>query len=280
MIANLLQPYWSFLLDKLGIAGVFVGLVGLALGAAIAIALVLLVLSSPVLIKKRIKRHKRKKLRSNCIEELNAAKTRGDNAAILAAAKKLETVAEKSDYYELGCIFVKAADEKYRSKGIGYLRTLAKENDSGAQYEMVKLLLDGTEGETPTEGIHYLRILAKAKYKDAADILNDMVSRQNSEIEMAHKALMLYLYDTAFERYLPLAKWGNTTAQMIIGHMTSDGMGTSADDEKALFWYMQAANQGDPEAYKSIAELYEKKQMYAEAQQWLKKGADNKKKRT
>lgn len=61
----------------------------------------------------------------------------------------------------------------------------------------------------------------------------------------------------ALETFFLAAKSGDRDAQMILGAMYLDGIGTESDHEKAFFWLSKAANSGDIEAQYLLGFMYE-----------------------
>ncbi len=58
-----------------------------------------------------------------------------------------------------------------------------------------------------------------------------------------HKALLL------------LAEKGDADAQFKLGNLYSDGDGVPQDDEKAVAWYLQSAEQGHADAQLSMGDM-------------------------
>ena len=78
--------------------------------------------------------------------------------------------------------------------------------------------------------------------------------------------------DRAFRYLTVAAKSGDAMSQFLVGFMHWSGRGTEPDEEKALEWFLPAAEQGIPEAMYNVAKLllskdYEKNK--DEAMGWL-----------
>ncbi|MCH7544007.1 MAG: sel1 repeat family protein, partial [Proteobacteria bacterium] len=52
-------------------------------------------------------------------------------------------------------------------------------------------------------------------------------------------------YATAFEEFKTAAEEGNPVAQFNLGHMYAKGEGIAKDEDEAVKWYREAAEQGD-----------------------------------
>ncbi|MCH9813160.1 MAG: sel1 repeat family protein, partial [Epsilonproteobacteria bacterium] len=75
----------------------------------------------------------------------------------------------------------------------------------------------------------------------------------NDGLSMLNSGQELKAYDSFFLA----AKSGDRDAQMILGAMYLDGIGTKCDHEKAFFWLSKAANRGDMEAQYLLGFMYE-----------------------
>jgi hypothetical protein len=88
----------------------------------------------------------------------------------------------------------------------------------------------------------------------------------------------------AAEQFLPLAEAGNVDAQIYLGHLYDQGMGTVQRDlAQAIQWYRQAAEQGDAGAQYWLGWLYRSDRFdgqgrqlndYAESLRWLTAAAE------
>jgi TPR repeat protein len=80
----------------------------------------------------------------------------------------------------------------------------------------------------------------------------------------------------AFEWYSKAAVKGHRTALYSMGLYYAKGLdGVSQDLEKAQAHFEKAASQGLPEAFNSLAALFEAQEKYDEALYWYKRGASN-----
>lgn len=86
-------------------------------------------------------------------------------------------------------------------------------------------------------------------------------------------------YATAFKEFRPLAQAGDAQAQMLMGLMYDNGLGTARNATEAFHWYKQAADQGVARAQFNVGQLYEAGDGVArddaEALRWFAKAADN-----
>lgn len=63
------------------------------------------------------------------------------------------------------------------------------------------------------------------------------------------------LFDDAFNSFLLAAKEGSQWGQLNLAQMYQDGQGTSQDPEQAIFWYKEAAAQGNRKAKVELKDL-------------------------
>ena len=63
-------------------------------------------------------------------------------------------------------------------------------------------------------------------------------------------------YKKAFEKLLPMAEKGNINAQVSLGTLYSEGLGTRQNYKKAFNWYNKAAKQGSLDAIINLAIMY------------------------
>ena len=61
----------------------------------------------------------------------------------------------------------------------------------------------------------------------------------------------------AYDSFFTAAKSGDLDAQMFLGEMYLDGIGTKTNHEKAFFWLSKAASGGDVEAQYLLGFMYE-----------------------
>ncbi|NKI17193.1 peptidase C14 [Spongiibacter sp. KMU-166] len=64
-------------------------------------------------------------------------------------------------------------------------------------------------------------------------------------------------YKTALKVWLPSAEAGDPKAQVSVGEIFENGLGTEPNYEMAAFWYAKAAEQGDKTAQFNLGTLYE-----------------------
>ena len=84
-------------------------------------------------------------------------------------------------------------------------------------------------------------------------------------------------YQKAIKWYLKAANQGSVSAQYKLGIMYNDGEGVKQDYQQAVKWYRKAADQGDAEAQNSLGIMYGigygVKQNYKQAVKWYQKAA-------
>ena len=85
-------------------------------------------------------------------------------------------------------------------------------------------------------------------------------------------------YAAALREFLPIARRGDGMAQSYVGVMYQYGLGSTADLEKAVYWYSQAADSGDTMAQRVLGDLHAEgawgKRDYAAAAQWYELAAE------
>ncbi len=63
-------------------------------------------------------------------------------------------------------------------------------------------------------------------------------------------------YEVALNEFLPLAKAGEARAQLLLGLMYDNGLGTMRDVKQAFLWYQRAAQQGVLRAQFNVGSMY------------------------
>jgi len=85
-------------------------------------------------------------------------------------------------------------------------------------------------------------------------------------------------YETAMQKWRPLAEDGNTSAQVNMGVMYFEGLGVARDYEEALKWYKMAALKGHAEAEYNLGVAYAQgrgtQQDQREALRWYRQSAE------
>ena len=94
----------------------------------------------------------------------------------------------------------------------------------------------------------------------------------------AMKALSNKDYKAAYREFMPLAKSGNTDAQLALGRLYLSGWGVKADLNEALDWYTKAAKAGNEWAQLALGEFYHRggggfAEDYKTASKWFKLSA-------
>lgn len=101
---------------------------------------------------------------------------------------------------------------------------------------------------------------------------------QEEEFEAGMQAYAQQDYETALERWRPLAEDGNTSAQVNMGVMYFQGLGVPRDYEEAVKWYKMAALKGHAEAEYNLGVAYEQgrgeRQDQREALRWYRQSAE------
>ena len=86
-------------------------------------------------------------------------------------------------------------------------------------------------------------------------------------------------YNAALQEFQRLAKTGDAQAQLLLGLMYDNGLGTKQDYEQALHWYTEAAKRGHARAQFNVAEMLILGQGAAQnkqqAMEWYARAADN-----
>ena len=84
-------------------------------------------------------------------------------------------------------------------------------------------------------------------------------------------------YELAYIKYLPLAEAGEVRAQIRLGKLLYEGLGTPKDYAEAARWWRRAADTGNASAATSLGFLYTQghgvPQDYAEAARWYRMSA-------
>lgn len=84
-------------------------------------------------------------------------------------------------------------------------------------------------------------------------------------------------YEQELAQILPQARQGSLPAQLRVGVMLRDGLGTKADYRGARFWFEQAAKRGLPKAQYFMGDIYDRglgvRQDYIRAAEWYRVAA-------
>ena len=85
-------------------------------------------------------------------------------------------------------------------------------------------------------------------------------------------------YETALEKWHPLAQQGHAKAQFNMGVLYENGLGVQKDHAQAADWYKKAAEQGLKEAQNNLGKNYAQgtgvEQDYIRAYKWLSLAAE------
>lgn len=80
-------------------------------------------------------------------------------------------------------------------------------------------------------------------------------------------------YSQAFKILKPIAEQGNAEAQCIIGNMYDLGLCVEPNPREAIYWYLQAAQQGHMIPQNNLGNIYFIEGNLEEAEKWLLKSA-------
>ena len=89
----------------------------------------------------------------------------------------------------------------------------------------------------------------------------------DSRVEFFSVADAVYWYEKAAEQ-------GHTKAQWLFGACYSQGIGVEKDTDKAEFWLLKSAQNGDIEGQYSLGGFYFMKPDIVKAAYWIEKAAD------
>lgn len=143
-------------------------------------------------------------------------------------------------------------------------------------------------------GVHVDRPQAIKWYEYAAEMRMDIVEPSNPFIQARARDFLEWLDQlteeerAAFdeqekrerEAYLDpewvkqAAEQGDSRAQLQLAQWYEKGDGMDQDDERAVFWFLESANQGNENAVKALAERYTKLRQYKDAVQWHRRYAE------
>jgi len=103
--------------------------------------------------------------------------------------------------------------------------------------------------------------------------------QKNRILKEALSAAEKGAYRTAFEKWLPLAKKGNTVAQYNIAVMYLRGDGLQRNNKLALYWLMKASKKEHALSQFTLGRMYYEgmnvKKNFRESFKWYKKAAIN-----
>jgi len=125
----------------------------------------------------------------------------------------------------------------------------------------------------------YLRQLEdKKKAMEAPEPALENLRRMEEEVEAIDGEVVKKDCNEAFKSYRKSAEQGNAEAQLILGNMYHDGIGTEQNSSEALVWYMKSAEQGNAEAQLILGNMYHDgtgtEQNSSEALVWYMKSAE------
>ena len=103
-------------------------------------------------------------------------------------------------------------------------------------------------------------------------------SPENIAFDQGMQASRSGEYETALEKWHPLAQQGHAEAQFNLGVMYENGLGVQKDHAQAVDWYKKAAEQGLKEAQNNRGKNYAQgtgvEQDYIRAYKWLSLAAE------
>jgi len=109
--------------------------------------------------------------------------------------------------------------------------------------------------------INELLVKASNGDKEAQCAIADIYA-DNSRVDTFNIAEAVYWYEQAAEQ-------GHSRAQWLLGACYSQGLGVSADTEKAEFWLLKSAQSGDAEGQYSLGGFYFMLPDIVKAEYWL-----------
>ena len=83
-----------------------------------------------------------------------------------------------------------------------------------------------------------------------------LLNQEGSNLKKGIDAYARKDYQTAFSQLQPLAKNGDGNAQVILGHMYVNGSGVPKNDNQAVTWYRQSAEQGNQFGQYNLGVMY------------------------
>lgn len=97
-------------------------------------------------------------------------------------------------------------------------------------------------------------------YADAVEPIETAVRLDPDNVRMQDMAALIYFslrrYDEAFAATLKCAELGESTAMFTLVNLYENGLGVTADQDRAVFWAEQAAEHGHLGAMATMEEAY------------------------
>lgn len=146
-----------------------------------------------------------------------------------------------------------------KAKALGWFRKAAEQNHAEAQMELALAYRDGDGVPADlTEGLQWMMRAhvhgcENARERFWSPLVNDM--------------------DAVLKGLEAAAEANDTAAQKHLAKIYSSGELVPADEEKAIAWYLRAAEQGDAEAQKELAIIYWNRGDDEDALPWAQKAA-------
>ncbi len=110
-------------------------------------------------------------------------------------------------------------------------------------------------------------------------LLFGFVAAAGADLDRGIEAYNSGDYATALQEFQVRADAGDDQAQLLLGLMHDNGLGTPRDPVRAYRWYRKAAESGNPRAQFNVAEMLSAGQGVApdrdEALRWYARAADN-----
>lgn len=169
-----------------------------------------------------------------------------DNDDLRSAYSLFQTAADAGSLqamYELGIAYFEG-----RGIGIDYDKAFqwwtkaAQSGDARSQYGLGYLYQQG-------QGVAQDSTRA-AEWYDAASIQG----HPKAKVALGRLAMSVDDGETAMQHFKVAAELGQAEALFLMGRLHEQGMGVSADEEKAMDYFRQAADNGDPKAQFRLAQ--------------------------
>lgn len=161
----------------------------------------------------------------------------------LYAQGKVDNLGE--NHYEAAKLFKLAADQGYAEAkyelGIAYAEGHGVEKDMEKSYNLVKEAADD-------------------EFPDAQCLLGELALKDNRSWE-------------AFNFFRDAAAQGHDRAQFLVGLCYIRGIGTIADKNKAIEYFLKSSEQGNADAMLQLGCFYDEQKDFSEAVKWFEKAA-------
>ncbi len=189
-------------------------------------------------------------------------------ASLLAGMPAFADLADGVDAYKKG---------DYET-ALRELRPLAEKGDADAQVYLGMMYQSGFGvAKDDSKALKWYGLSAE-QGNIAADFALWLIDEAKNGFDKGVDAYYKGDYETALNKFSPLAEQGDSSAQFFLGLLYNNGWGVAQDYKEAVKWYTLSAEQGVAEAQDNLGAMYREgkgvPQDYSEAIKWHRLAAE------